>query len=70
MNAPTTSKFIDYDALKMEIKNSIYCKLNLNIDDDPNTNYNILESTLVTAIKKHTVIKQIKFIKFKLKKNS
>ena len=68
MNAPTTSKFIDYDALKMEIKNSIYCKLNLNSDDDPNTNYNILESTLVTAIKKHTVIKQIKFNKFKHKK--
>ena len=68
MNAPTTSKFIDYDALKMEIKNSIYCKLNLNSDDNPNTNYNILESTLVTAIKKHTVIKQIKFNKFKHKK--
>ena len=50
-DAPTTSKFIDYDALKIEIKNSIYCKLNLNSDDDPNTNYNILESTLVTAIK-------------------
>ena len=68
MNAPTTSKFIDYDALKFEIKNSIYCKLNLNSDYDPNTNYNILESTLVTAIKKHTVIKQIKFNKFKHKK--
>ena len=54
LNAPTTSKFIDYDALKIEIKNSIYCKLNLNIDEDPNTNYNILESALVTAIKKHT----------------
>ena len=52
MNAPTTFKFIDYDALKMEIKNNIYCKLNLNIEDYPNTNCNILESTLVTAIKK------------------
>ena len=52
MNAPTTIKFIDYDALKMEIQKNIYCKLNLNIDDDPNINNNILESTLVTAIKK------------------
>ena len=38
--------------LKMGIKNNIYCKLNLNNDDDSNINYNILESTLVTAIKK------------------
>ena len=51
MNAPTTIKFIDYDALKMEVKNNIYCKLNLNTNDDTNTNYKILESTLVTAIK-------------------
>ena len=65
MNPPTTIKFIDYEALKMEIKNNIYCKLNLNIDNDPNTNYNILKSTLVTAIKTHTTIKQMKFIRFK-----
>ena len=54
MNARTTNKFIDCDVLKIKIKNSIYCKLNIYSDDDPNTNYNILESTLVTAIKKHT----------------
>ena len=51
MNAPTTITFIDYDALKMEIPKNIYCKLNLNIDDDPNINNNILESTLVTTTK-------------------
>ena len=45
------------------------CNLKTNIHDDPNNNYNIFEDKLTKAIQKHTIEKQIKFNKFKHKKN-
>ena len=60
-----------YEALNIEIKNTVlvYCNLKTDIHDDPNTIYDIFEDKLTTAIQKNTTVKQLKFNKFKHKKN-
>ena len=61
-------KQVNYKALNIEIKNTIYCNLKTNIHDDQNNNSNIFEDKLTEAIQKHTIEKQIKFSKFKHEK--
>ena len=50
LTAPAIIKTVNYEALNIEIKNTIYCNLKTDIHDDPNTNYDIFEDKLTTAI--------------------
>ena len=70
MKAPTTiSTTINNETLKLEIKNTIYCNLDIHINGDPDINYTVFHEKLEEAIKKNTTTKQIKFNKFRHKKN-
>ena len=48
---------------------NILDKLDLSIDANPNLNYNILEHTIVNALKKHLPTKTVKYNKYKHKKS-
>ena len=48
---------------------NILDKLDLSIDANPNINYNILEHTIVNALKKHLPTKTVKYNKYKHKKS-
>ena len=39
LTTPAIIKTVNYEALNIEIKNTIYCNLKTDIHDDPNTNY-------------------------------
>ena len=70
-NDRTTTVTVHSDNFVEKIKNEI-SRINimglLNEQDDPNVNFHRFENAVLTAIKKHTYVKRVKFNKYKHKK--
>ena len=50
LTAPAMIKTVNYEALNIDIKITIYCNLKTDVHDHPNTNYDIFEDKLTIAI--------------------